>query len=123
MGTRSKRGFVTLDVLWIILLLIACAYLSVRGIELVDRRDKADRLKRELVAIGAAVEARRQRRGWNPGPACRSKGIPGFSRSVRRSASGSRGKTPSAGAMGTRWLARRRCPRPVSIEAMGELWK
>ena len=52
----GRWGFVSLDIFWIVLLLAGVIFLAVRGIDLVDKRDKADRLQRELVAIEAAVK-------------------------------------------------------------------
>ncbi len=51
----KRRAFVTLDLLWIIVLLSFAVLLSIRGIGLVEKRDQSERLGRELAAIGHAV--------------------------------------------------------------------
>ncbi|MFT5107456.1 MAG: hypothetical protein ACI8XO_003959 [Verrucomicrobiales bacterium] len=56
MRTRRSFGFVTLDVLWILILLGLVIVLSMRGIGLVEKRDVAERLERELEVIAEAVE-------------------------------------------------------------------
>ena len=123
MDTSSKRGFVTLDVLWIILLLIACAYLSVRGIELVDRRDKADRLKRELVAIAVAVEAVAAEEGLGSGASVSFEKYSEFLEERAAKRLRLEGKDPFGGSYGDQVVGEAPVPDPASIEAMGELWK
>ena len=54
--TMRRRGFVTLDGLWILALLGLVVALSMHGIGLVEKRDIADRLKRELTMVAEAVE-------------------------------------------------------------------
>ena len=51
----QRRGFVTLDLIWIVLLLGFALLLSIRGIGLVEKRDQSERLGRELAAIELAV--------------------------------------------------------------------
>ena len=63
----DRRAFVTLDLLWIVLLIGFAVLLSIRGIGLVDKRDKADRLQRELEAIELAVAELAEAEGLEPG--------------------------------------------------------
>ena len=64
-----RRGFVTLDVIWIMILLGLAIVLSIHGIGLVEKRENAGRLERELLVVTKAVEqlaeefAARRRRG------------------------------------------------------------
>lgn len=123
MGARSRRGFVTLDVLWIILLLGACAFLSVRGIELVDRRDKADRLKRELVAIGDAVGQAAAEGGLGAGESVSFEQYSSFLEPRAAKRLRVEGRDPFGGSYGDQIVGEEPVPDPQSIEAMGELWK
>ncbi|MGI9239257.1 MAG: hypothetical protein ACR2RV_00560 [Verrucomicrobiales bacterium] len=123
MGARSRRGFVTLDVLWIILLLAACAFLSVRGIELVDRRDKADRLKRELVAIGDAVSEAAAAEGLVAGERVSFEQYSSFLEPRAAKRLRVEGLDPFGGSYGEQIVGEEPEPDPQSIEAMGGLWK
>lgn len=123
MSPKSRRGFVALDVLWIILLLCLAIFLSVRGIELVDRRDKADRLKRELALIDEAVERVAVEESLEPGDTVPFEQYSRFfeervSKRVRLD-----GKDPFGGRYGEQVVGEGAIPDPATIARMGKLWK
>ena len=123
MSPGSRRGFVALDVLWIILLLCLAIFLSVRGIELVDRRDKVDRLKRELALIDEAVERVAAEESLEPGEKVPFERYSRFleervSKRVRLD-----GKDPFGGRYGEQVVGEDAIPDPATVTRMGELWK
>jgi hypothetical protein len=123
MRSRSRRGFVTLDVLWIILLLCLAAYLSVRGIGLVDQRDKAERLQRELIMIGEAVEDAAAADGLEPGAAVPFARYSQFLEERVAKRVRLEGIDPFGGLYGEQIVGEEAVPAATTITSMGELWK
>lgn len=122
MRSAPRRGFVTLDVLWIILLLCLAVYLSVRGIELVDRRDRAERLKRELVMIGEAVLDAAAADGLAPGAAVPFERYSQFLEERASKRVRLEGRDPFGGQYGEQIVGEEAVPAAATISAMGDLW-
>lgn len=120
---KSQRGIVTLDVIWIVVLLVLAVALSLRGIGLVDKRENAGRLKRELVAVGEAVEKLAAEQGLEAGAEVAFADYAGYldkERTPKRLRED--GKDPLGGNYGTQVVGQPAVPDQSSVEALGKFW-
>jgi hypothetical protein len=120
---RARRGFVTLDLMWIVVLLALAVVLSIKGVGLADERENADRLKRELVAITMAVEKLAEEEGLEPGAR-----VPFslYSRFVEKGAPKrlrEEGEDPLGGSYGDQVVGEPAVPDAGTVEKLGEAWE
>ena len=118
-----RRGFVTLDVIWIMILLGLAIVLSIHGIGLVEKRENAGRLERELLVVTKAVEQLAEEKGLEPGVEVSfAEYSPFLEKGVaKRLRDG--GVDPVGGHYGTQAVGRPAQPDPSSVKALGKFWE
>ena len=123
MGIRATRGFVALDIFWILVLLGLVVVLSARGIVLVEKRDNAGRLQRELAQITKAVERLAMEEGLQPGEKVPFSRYSPFVEKRAAKRLREEGKDPLGGNYGDQVVGQEAVPDPASVKALGKFWK
>ena len=123
MGKRSQRGFVALDLLWILILLGLVVVLSMRGIGLVEKRDMAGRLGRELEMIAAAIEEAAEDNDLKSGAVIEFAEYGQYLVKTAPRRLREEGLDQLGGSFGSQEVGRFPLPNKATVEALGEFWK
>ena len=128
MPTASKSharsgGFVALDIIWIVLLIGVVVLLSVRGMGLVEKREKADRLERELVVIEEAVKQLAEKDDLAPGTEVRFAQYAPFLDKRAPKRLREKGEDPLGGSYGQQRVGQPARPSPETIKTLGTFWE
>lgn len=119
---RKSLGFVSLDLFWILVLLAAAAFLAVRGIDLVEKRDQAGRLGRELKAIEEAVEKVAAENELLPGDVVAFEDYAPFLKKGLPKRVREEGKDQLGGSFGDQRVGELAVPDPATVEGLGKFW-
>ena len=118
-----RGGFVTLDLIWIIALFAFAIVLSVRGIDLVDKRANAGRLERELRVVGAAVEKLAEEGGIEPGTEVGFDDYAPFLDKGAPKRLREKGEDPLGGNYGSQVVGAEPVPDAATVKTLGKFWK
>jgi len=110
-------------VLWIVILLGLVVVLSMKGMVLVEKREQADRLGRELDAITEAVAELAAEKSLEPGTEVEFVDYAPYFNPKAAKRMRVEGEDPVGGRYGTQVVGEEAVADPKSIEALGEFWK
>ena len=112
-----------MDVIWIMILLGLAIILSVHGIGLVDKRDNAERLQRELLVVAEAVERLAEEMELAPGVEVSFEEYAPFLDRWAPKRLRDGGWDPVGGRYGNQAVGRPARPDPASVKALGKYLK